>query len=159
MAGKLYKNHPILSKAFAEGKRDNYASNPFPAGSENNLAWAAGKASVDGDSSVYGGTADCVAVASSEPDKVVATPATAALAPLGTQEVVVSVVADGDNPIPGVVIQAASNATSKATVSPSMATADASGEATFTITGVAAGTANVAFTYGELFALCAVTVS
>ena len=56
MAGKLYKNSVRLSRAYAEGSRGVPATNPHPAGSPANLAFAEGAKHV---CATYGGVAEC----------------------------------------------------------------------------------------------------
>ena len=60
----------------------------------------------------------------------------------------------------GIPIAVTSSDTTKATVSPALVRTKADGTATFTITGVAAGSATLTFkTYGATSVTCAVTVS
>lgn len=73
---------------------------------------------------------------------------TASIAPLGTADITVTVQHGGVDKA-GIVLNAVSSNTGKATVT-ATDTTDAGGEATFTITGVAAGTCTVKISYPVL---------
>lgn len=92
------------------------------------------------------------------PDTLTATPATIASAPDDVDTVVVNVTLSSAA-VENAPIKASSSDVTKATVSPAIANADASGNYTFTVTSVAAGSATLTFTSGTATDTVAVTVT
>ena len=92
------------------------------------------------------------------PDALTATPATVASAPLDKDTVVINVSLSAANVENAPVVATTSDAT-KATVSPTIANTDKSGNYTFTITSVAAGEATITFTCGAVSDTTVVTVT
>jgi hypothetical protein len=167
MPGKLYKNDVLLAKAYSEGQDAGVAgalitTNPHTVGTPEADAWDEGWTNGDTlDCAPYAGGAACSIQDESEPTPpvVVTLNAYTATMAVAAGTTVTATVTQGGVAQAGKSVAGAKSNT-KFNFSPSAGTTNASGQATFTLTGVGQGVGEFTASYGGVTTLpCVVTVT
>jgi len=166
MPGKLYSNDARLAKAFSEGQDAGVAgalitTNPHTAGTPEADAWDAGWNAGDTlDCTGYAGGAACSVADESEPTPpvlITLNKTSTSIAVAGADTITATVTQGGVAQVGKSVT--ATKVGSGFNVTPSAGTTNASGQASFTVTGVSANVAELHLSYGGVTAVCKVTVT